>query len=157
MQACVGEGSSKRWLLRWPIKLVVHVGFVMLALQGVSKSSSACALQNLLRSTPNRETDAMITLEMIPRDVCGLILRCDRFPVSFTLRDCISFASLEPSALRFCFLQAIPAGYRSVLSNELLSRSRSYIHGRDPGRWVREDMLDSIGQCSSRSPRPVIP
>ena len=51
MQAyAVGEGSSNAGgLLRWPIKLVVPVGFVMLALQGVSEViKRIAALQNLV-------------------------------------------------------------------------------------------------------------
>ena len=51
MQAyAVGEASSNAGgLLRWPIKLVVPVGFVMLALQGVSEViKRIAALQNLV-------------------------------------------------------------------------------------------------------------
>ena len=51
MQAyAVGELSSNAGgLLRWPIKLVVPVGFVMLALQGVSEViKRVAALQNLV-------------------------------------------------------------------------------------------------------------
>jgi TRAP-type mannitol/chloroaromatic compound transport system permease small subunit len=46
----VGEQSSNAGgLLRWPIKLVVPVGFVMLALQGVSEVvKRIAALQNLV-------------------------------------------------------------------------------------------------------------
>ena len=51
MQAySVGEMSSNAGgLLRWPIKIVVPVGFVMLALQGVSEViKRIAALQNLV-------------------------------------------------------------------------------------------------------------
>jgi TRAP-type mannitol/chloroaromatic compound transport system permease small subunit len=46
----VGEASSNAGgLLRWPIKIVVPVGFVMLALQGVSEViKRVAALQNLV-------------------------------------------------------------------------------------------------------------
>jgi TRAP-type mannitol/chloroaromatic compound transport system permease small subunit len=51
MQAySVGEGSGNAGgLIRWPIKIVVPVGFVMLALQGVSEViKRIAALQNLV-------------------------------------------------------------------------------------------------------------
>ena len=57
----VGEASSNAGgLLRWPIKLVVPVGFVMLALQGVSEViKRIAALQGHRRRSTRNTRDRL--------------------------------------------------------------------------------------------------
>ena len=143
-------------LIRWPIKFVIPSGFVMLALQGVSEVIKRIAA---LRGPGDdrgeiRETDAMITLEMMPPMMFGglVLAMLLGFPVAFTLAAVglsFGFLAIHLGFFDLNFLQAIPGRvFGSVLSNELLLAIPFFTFmGAILERCgLAEDMLDSMGQ-----------
>ena len=101
-----------------------------------------------------RETDAMITLEMMPPLMFGglVLAMLIGFPVAFTLAAVgfsFGFLSIHLGFFDFVFLQAIPGRiFGSVLSNELLLAIPFFTFmGAILERCgLAEDMLDSMGQ-----------
>ena len=158
MQAyAVGEMSGNAGgLVRWPIKFVVPVGFVLLALQGVSEViKRIAALQGDVDDRREiREADAMITLEMMPPLMFGglVLAMLIGFPVAFTLAAVglsFGFLAIHLGFFDLNFLQAIPGRmFGSVLSNELLLAIPFFTFmGAILERCgLAEDMLDSMGQ-----------
>ena len=158
MQAyAVGEISSNAGgLVRWPIKIVVPAGFVLLALQGVSeviKRIAALKGYVMIDAKYERPT-AMITLEMMPPLMFGglILAMLIGFPVAFTLAALglsFGFLSIYLGFFDMNFLQAIPGRiFGSVLSNELLLAIPFFTFmGSILERCgLAEDMLDSMGQ-----------
>ena len=153
----VGEMSSNAGgLLRWPIKFVVPVGFVLLALQGVSeviKRIAALKGYVMIDAKYERPT-AMITLEMMPPLMFGglVLAMLIGFPVAFTLAAVglsFGFLSIYLGFFDLNFLQAIPGRiFGSVLSNELLLAIPffTFMGAMLERCGLAEDMLDSMGQ-----------
>ena len=144
-------------LVRWPIKIVVPAGFVMLALQGVSEViKRIAALQNLVTIDAKYERPTpMITLEMMPPLMFGglVLAMLIGFPVAFTLAAVgLSFGFLvDPSRLLRPEFSAGDSGphlrqrafQRTCCSRYPSSRFMGAILERC---GLAEDMLDLMGQ-----------
>ena len=158
MQAyVVSETSSNAGgLLRWPIKLVVPVGFVLLALQGVSEVIKRIAALKgyVVIDAQVREADRN---DHAGDDAAADVRRpdsghADRLPgglLAGRLGLSFGFLSIYLGFFDMNFLQAIPGRiFGSVLSNELLLAIPFFTFmGAILERCgLAEDMLDSMGQ-----------
>ena len=150
--------SNAGGLLRWPIKLVLPVGFALLALQGVSELiKRVAALQGLSVDSIEaqlREADAMITAGVdaaadVRRPGVSMLIG---YPVAFSLaarRLLLRLPVDRSRLLHMHFLQAIPGRvFGNMLSNELLLAIPffTFMGAILEKCGLAEDMLDSMGQ-----------
>ena len=155
----VNEMSSNAGgLIRWPIKFVLPVGFVMLALQGVSeviKRIAALQGQVTIDAKYERPTAMIIARTMMPPLMFGGLVaghadRLIRWRSRWPRSGCsFGFLAIHLGFFDLNFLQAIPGRvFGSVLSNDLLLAIPFFTFmGAILERCgLAEDMLDSMGQ-----------
>ena len=143
-------------LIRWPVKLLVPLGFALLALQGRLGDHQARGGAARLHALRNalRKTGAMIPLEWMPPLMFGglIVIMLIGYPVAFSLAAlglifgalCIYLGFFD-----FGFLQAIPGRiFGSILANELLLAIPffTFMGAILEKCGLAEDMLDSMGQ-----------
>ena len=163
----VNEWSSNAGgLLRWPVKLVLPVGFVADRAAGPVRGDQAHRRAARLRADrcQVRETDcsgralrsqtAMITLRMMPPLMFGglVLFMLVGYPVAFSLAAlgiAFGFVAIDHGFFTIAYLQAIPGRvFGNVLSNDLLLAMPFFTFmGAILERCgLAEDMLDSMGQ-----------
>ena len=153
----IGESSSNAGgLIRWPVKLMLPVGFALMALQGVSEIiKRIAALEHRHRSRVHvREAAAMsfVRDNMAPLMFGGMILfMLIGYPAAFSLAATglfFGFIGIELGLIAPDFLGNLTYQLFGIISNDLLLAIPFFTFmGAILERCgLAEDLLDSIGQ-----------
>ena len=142
-------------LMRWPVKLLMPLGFALMTLQGVSEIDQAC------RRAPGRyelrheirEAPAMIPLDMMAPLMFGalVVFMLIGYPVAFSLAAVgLFFAviAIEQGFFPIALLQALPERVFGIMSNDLLLAIPFFTFmGAILERCgLAEDLLEGVGQ-----------